>query len=138
MKRVNGCTPFDKYTDWIKYFKNKFYKDDSDVYNILHYLKGMLAMYQKKEDLCKTLVIPFYTVFLTIILSIFTTMQLSDNNSVNSLGAGTTFTLFIMVAVFLLAIVIISCYCFCDNFRNKIIFYENCIKVIKNAKASHQ
>lgn len=138
MKSVNGCTPYDNYTDWARYFKNKFYKDNSDVYNILHYLKGMLSMYQKREDFFKTAVIPIYTVFLTIILTIFTTIQLNYKDLTSSLEPETIFYPFIFVVAIFLSFVIICCYHFYDNCRNKIIFYENCIRVIKNAKAGHQ
>ncbi len=64
-KRKKECFYFDKFTEWEQYFNDKFFKNDSNDYNFMHYLKGMLTMYQKIEDYFKALVIPSYMTLIT-------------------------------------------------------------------------
>lgn len=118
---------FDKYSDWEKYFLDKFLMSDYNVCNFLHYLKGNLRVYQMSRECIKNLVIPIYVAILTIILTIYSTVPIhvEIKDLIITLFVGTI--IIIIVGMF-----------FLYQFGRNINFYKDCIKIIKNTITSHQ
>lgn len=128
MKELKGCTPVDKYAAWKEHIIKDFCENDPERYYFLHYMKKTITNYQKFEEGLKTLVIPFYLTLVTIILTINLDKDISKGELIGMVAA-------IFVA---LVIVVIICSVQIKNNKNKILFCEEFIEVIKNAKASHQ
>lgn len=113
---------FDKYSEWEKYFINKFLMSDYNACNFLHYLIGNLRVYQIFEGFIKNLMMPLYVAILTIVMTIYKPSQ--DELFISLLGG----TIFITIIGMLCSIA----------FGKTINFYEDCIKIIENNVTSHQ
>lgn len=117
------CPSFDKYTEWEKYFQQKFWINENNTCNFVHYLKQMLMINKKFEEYFKALVIPCYMTLITITLTVYSSMEISHE------------TLIITLISSLLAVMLI-CMLFLRLYSNKIQFYRDCINVIGDCNAS--
>ena len=124
-KKNKKMLSFDKYSEWEKYFSDKFLMSDYNAYNFLHYLNEMLRMYQKFEDYFKALVIPVYMALITILLTIYLSMGFAPKRLI--------FALIVSVIM-----VIIICMYFLHQYSNRINFYADCLKIINDNYTSHQ
>ncbi len=116
---------FDKYSEWEKYFIHKFLVSNYNSNNFLHFLNGKYRMFQKEEEYYKILVIPLYIALMTIILTIYSTTNLSVEKLIGTL-------------VFEIIIVIAASIYYLYKIGQKVNFYEDCMKVINDHNASHQ
>ena len=123
--KVNKKYPdFDKYTEWEKYFKNKFINENSDK-NFKHFLKNKLRMYQCYIDAGKSVVTPICIAAITILLTIYATMGFSIE------------VLLVPLLVGLIIIMFYLTYLVWEHDR-KVNFFEDCINIIDNEESGPQ
>ncbi len=115
---------FDKYSEWEKYFKDKFFKGDYNAINFDHYLNRMHRRYIRNIELYKAIAIPIYVGEFQCLITIY------QSNA----------TLLILNAMLLLAIALTVFFSFYFIFKNSIraTFFEDCIKIIEDIDTSHQ
>lgn len=117
---LKDCTAVKNYTDWKERIIKDFCKKDPERLFFLHRLKKKLTNYRKFEEGLKAVVIPVYLIFVTIMLT--------PNSDMYFLKVG---------VVVVLLLVVILCSVQIKKIKDKILFYEECIDVVENTKASH-
>lgn len=122
-KEHKDCTAVKRYTDWKEHIIQNFCKKDPECHLLLHCLKRKITFYKKFEEGFKTVIIPIYLAMLTVIQAFI-------------LDKGNLISMVVIFAVFF--IIAILCSIIISNSKDKILFYEECIVIIENAKSCHQ
>lgn len=116
-QRRKSPISFDKYTEWERYFAEKFLMDEHNTCNFLHYLNALLRDSQEFDVIYKILGVPIYISLVTMVITIY-------------IAVG--YLLTSLVSTFLIGLIFIMCVCMCNLYlaKRKIYFYEDCIRAL--------
>lgn len=116
-QRRKSYISFDKYTEWERYFAEKFLMDEHNTCNFLHYLNALLRDSQELDGICKILYVPICISLVTIVITIYTAVG---------------YSLATLVFTFLIGFILVMCVCMYNLFlaKRKIYFYEDCIRAL--------
>lgn len=124
-KREEKFLMFDKYSEWERYFIDKFLKGESNDCNIQHYLIRKLRMQKRCEELYKTVVVPIYVLLVSAIVSMYSSKNYSISQLINALLVG-------------IIIILVASLFSIQFYSTRKCFYKDCINIIENFNTSHQ